>query len=444
MPLYALPGPGEQDPPGSGSVRCVNPKLSLPFLLVLLAFPASSLASGPAGPLGGTISCMRDGNPSTDPPCDGGNGLAGASAVVATSDGGLVFVAGTGSSAIGTLVRDTTTGVFTTGGNGPNAGCIANVASALPCEDGHDLGGVTGLAITPDNSVLYAAAPGDSAVSGWTIAVDGSLTGIVGACYHAAVPDPETLCQQDPDLVGASDVAVSPDGHSLYVASTTSGLVVSYTIGAGGVLTKLASTDAVGVTHVTVVADAVYATDGSSVLSWTRSTSDGSLSTPSAVALPGAAGVAVAPDGDVVVASGDTVTVLRPSGTDLVPVPGACVHDATAIGGCAAGHDLGGASSVRILSAGGTTTVYVASTTANAVTALTLASPSGALTQATTMGSCAHSGASSATCARSWNLDGASDAWPLANGDVLATGPGASAIVSLRPQHAPVCVSGTV
>ncbi len=411
-------------------------KLSLPLLLGVLAFPGSALAAGPAGPLGGTLGCVHDGLATTTPACDGGNALTGATAVVATADGTFVFVAAPDAAAVSFFARDAQTGALTTGGAG--TGCIAN-AKANGCEDGHDLAGSASLALTPDGKVLYVAATTDSAVSGWAVGSDGALTAIPGACFHTAIKVPETGCEQDVDLGGASSVVVSPDGKNLYVGSTTSGTVATYAIGTGGVLTRqdLAQpATAVGALAIASDGLTVYATNGTDVLAWTRSAVDGALSAPASAPLTGAAGVAVAPDGDVIVATGDGVTVLHAGLVALSGTAG-CVHDPGANASCSAGHHLTGASAVH-LSADGTT-VYVAAGTASAVVALSLAS-NGTLTQPTTAGACSHSGPSTSTCAGSYDIDGAASVALLPNGDVLVAARTSAAVVTLRPQHAPVCV----
>ena len=196
--------------------------------------------------------------------------------------------------------------------------------------------------------------------------------------------------------------------------------------------------DLTSVSHLAISADGttLFATNGSAVVALARLALDGSLSAPTSVAIAGAAGVAVAPDGDAVVASLDTVTVLRETSGVLAAV--GCVVDGPAASGCGAGHDLAGAGDVRIMPGG--TTVLVAASTASAVTALSLAAD-GTLSQGTAPGSCAHNAATTSSCSGSHDLDGADAVIAVTGGDVIVASGVSGAIVTLRPQHAPQCVA---
>jgi DNA-binding beta-propeller fold protein YncE len=146
----------------------------------------------------GTAGCV-----SRDPsdPCALGYGLGGAFDVVVSPDGKSVYVAAYSDGDLVRFNRNTTTGALSQPGGG---------AGAIGALDPH------GVAVSPDGKSVYAASLLKSAVVRFTRTSAGALT-----WAGCVVEDPNQLggCADGHGLSGAHDVAVSPDGKSVYAAS---------------------------------------------------------------------------------------------------------------------------------------------------------------------------------------------------------------------------------
>ena len=146
----------------------------------------------------GSAGCVsRDGSG----PCALGYGLGGAFDVVVSPDGKSVYVAAYSDGDVVRFNRNTTTGALT-----QPAGS-AGVVYAL---DPH------GVAVSPDGKSVYAASLLKSAVVRFNRTTTGALT-----WAGCVIEDPNQLegCADGHGLSGAHDVAVSPDGKSVYAAS---------------------------------------------------------------------------------------------------------------------------------------------------------------------------------------------------------------------------------
>ena len=148
-------------------------------------------------------------------------------------------------------------------------GCVSDDGSGGLCADvpGTPLTGAFGVAVSPNTSV-YVASGFSNAVSHFFAAAQGQIT------YGGCVSDNGSggLCADVPgsSLDGALGVAVSPDAHSVYVASLTSTAVTHFTAAPQGQITQ----------------ESCYAND----------TSGGCVGVPD-TPLTGARSVAVSPDG---------------------------------------------------------------------------------------------------------------------------------------------------
>jgi sugar lactone lactonase YvrE len=274
--------------------------------------------------------------------------LAGARGVAVSPDGKSIYVASKLADSITRLDRDPTSGALT------YADCIAN-AGANGCADpAHDsLWGPADVTVSPDGKSVYvASAPGDSITRLDRNTTSGALT------YKDCIANAAEAGCTAPDLdsLGRADgVAVSPDGSTVYVASSTADSI-----------TRLNRKTTGALFYRNCIADGgkhgCHAADHDS--------------------LGGAEGVAVSPDGkSVYVAShdGDSITRLKASPTKGSLTYKDCIADAGA-NGCAAPHhdSLGGALGVAVSPDG--ESVYVASTGADSITRLNRHPTSGRLT----------------------------------------------------------------
>ena len=150
-------------------------------------------------------------------------GLSGAWGVVVSPDGESVYVATNLDNAIVRFNRNTTTGALTPAGclAAHNAGCVPGNEAAPGLE------GPTDLIVSPDGANVYVASgvPGTiGSLSTFDRAAGGALT------YEGCASGGLSKCAETSDagLVGASGVAISPDGKSVYVAAETSNAVARF------------------------------------------------------------------------------------------------------------------------------------------------------------------------------------------------------------------------
>jgi DNA-binding beta-propeller fold protein YncE len=200
-----------------------------------------------------------------------GSPLDGASDVAVTPDGRSVYVTSFGADAIAHFFRSPTGQLF-------YDGCLANAATGATegCVDlpGDPLDGASAVAVSPDGASVYVGATtlARFAANG----PEGQIT--YTGCLNN---DGSESCVDLPGepLEGVNDVAVSPDGKSVYAASFTSDAVAN--------LLRTSSTGA-------LAWDGCLNNDGS----------DGCENAPGSP-LDGALGLALSPDGrSLYVASG--------------------------------------------------------------------------------------------------------------------------------------------
>jgi DNA-binding beta-propeller fold protein YncE len=183
-----------------------------------------------------------------------------AEGVTVSPDGKSVYVAALGDNAVSHFSRDPATGNLTF------KSCVANGVVGCATPTPPSLGGANAVAVSPDNKSVYVAAIGDDSVSTFSRDSAGDLSS--QGCF--ADTGPPCSVPADPALDGATDVAASPDGKSVYVASFFDESISSFSRDSAGSLSFqgcFAETSAEG------------------------------CAVPASAALNGANGVAVSPDG---------------------------------------------------------------------------------------------------------------------------------------------------
>ena len=156
-------------------------------------------------------SCIADGglNGCADPPLDP---LGGARASAVSPDGRSVYVA--------SFIDDSITH-FSRAPDGKLTleGCIANGGGSGCVDPPNDsLDTLTDVAVSPDGSSVYVTASAGNSVTHFTTGPDGELT------FDSCIANNGVAGCADPALDsigGAQSVAVSPDGQSVYVTSTS-------------------------------------------------------------------------------------------------------------------------------------------------------------------------------------------------------------------------------
>jgi DNA-binding beta-propeller fold protein YncE len=332
----------------------------------------------------GTAGCVSETGAG---PCADGHGLKLTNEVAVSPDGKNLYVASTGSDAVARLNRDTTTGAISQPAG--TAGCVSETGAGT-CANGHGLDFPLGVAVSPDGKSVYVASAGTSAVARFNRnTTTGAITQPAGAL--GCVSDTGGgSCANGHGLTGARSVAVSPDGKSVYVASSD------------GFVARLNRNTTTGaITQPAGTTGCVSENGGG-----TCANGHG-LNTP--------LGVAVSPDGkSVYVGSADSDAVARfnrnaTTGAITQPAGTAgCVSNMGA-GLCAAGHGLDGADQVAVSADG--KNVYVTSNGGSAdqggaVARLDRNTTTGAITQPSGHTGC-RSVDGSGNCARGRGLQGA-------------------------------------
>ena len=168
--------------------------------------------------------------------CATGFALAAPEGLAVSADGGSVYAAAAGSGALDVLARDRSTGALTQATDG--TGCIAYRAIA-GCAVGVQLRGANAVALSPDGGNVYVTSLLSNSVTTFTRApASGLLTQGTGTA--ACVIDVLAVgCSLGRALAAPEGVAASPDGASVYVTAFRSGAVdVLARSSASGALTQ--------------------------------------------------------------------------------------------------------------------------------------------------------------------------------------------------------------
>lgn len=170
------------------------------------------------------------------------DGCPTGSARCATNNNGLYDVEGIAVSPDGTHVYaaaqfgggGTTGGAVTAFSRNPATQAIAEL-QCVPrdtsttglCSSGatDGLGGAEAVAVSPDGKFLYAAGYLDGAIDGFNLVQSGPDAGKLGSLVNCLWSGSTTFdCAQTPGTGGPKALAISPDGHDLYVASWSGGV----------------------------------------------------------------------------------------------------------------------------------------------------------------------------------------------------------------------------
>jgi sugar lactone lactonase YvrE len=364
------------------------------LLAILAPFASAQAAAGPPGsltPLTTPQLCFAQ-SPATG--CTTAPGLESTQAVAITADGNTLYAGG--GTSIAVFSRDPKTGALAQLA-GP-LGCVSS--SVGGCSHALGLSGVSQIALSPGGKFLYAVSSIANSVTGFARDVKtGALTQLKGA---AGCVRPGGLggCASGVGLLGASALAIAPDGRSLYVAGRDADAVAAFSIDpTGGALLQLGGKQA-----------CIRGGDDSGACAAGR-------------ALAGADALAISPDGLTLYAAAknaDAVAVLQRDATtgSLSQQPGlnGCTRLAGGLG-CTTARSLAQPSALAIGANG--RDVYVASSAGNAVSILQR-DATGALVQPAGVAGCIAQGVADCTAAP---LMTAPDALALgADGTSLAVG----------------------
>jgi DNA-binding beta-propeller fold protein YncE len=312
------------------------------------------------------------------------------------------------SGAVAIFDRNPVTGVLT---QGPGLPCVSETGSGGTCVDGVALSGPTALVMSPDGRNVYVGTNGSQAVAVFDRDLaTGALTQKeeTEACIGNSVLD--ATCAEGRGLYHVFDLAISPDGRSVYVISFLGMIAVLDRDPVSGALTQKPGTegclvsgdDTQGCAVVPGLAWAqglamgpegatVYVAGDSAIHIFDRDEATGALAPRSGVAgcvsetgssgactdgfgLQGAFAVSLSPDGRSLYAAtldGAVVVFDRDPATGAVTQKAGrlgCISDDGTGGACTDGNALDGAVDLTVSPDGGS--VYVAAQFSYAVAVL--------------------------------------------------------------------------
>ncbi len=216
---------------GRRGLRAPVIMLSMCLLGAVMAGDAAA-ATGDLIQKPGVAGCVSDTNLGNQ--CTDGTALGRPFSVVVSPDGKNAYVGSTNQNAV-TVFDRAPDGTLTQ--KAGTAGCISETGRSIPtdattegqCVDGRALRSVQYLAVSPDGRNVYTASAFSSAVAIFDRAPDGTLTqkaGTAGCISETGTPSGTpsgNTCVDGKALNYAINVAVSPDGKSVYVADYSDG-----------------------------------------------------------------------------------------------------------------------------------------------------------------------------------------------------------------------------
>ena len=158
--------------------------------------------------------------------CGTGKALVGATGVATSPDGRNVYVASAESDAIAVFDRDRTTGELTQ--KQGLAGCTSETGSDGACEDGRGLNGASRVAISPDGRSVYVTSVSSALAILDRDPATGELSQLDDPRGCISTLGSGGACTPGRGIGAAVGVAVSPDGKTVYVASVASAAVAIF------------------------------------------------------------------------------------------------------------------------------------------------------------------------------------------------------------------------
>ena len=266
--------------------------------------------------------CIEDNDSGPDDCTQSTDGLEGANSLAISPDGKSVYVVSFVDNALVHFIRDPATGALTPGGclDDKNNGPDTCLYGGPQVQDVAGLNGATGVAVSPDGRTVYVVSDIDNAIARFTRNVaNGAIT--ASGCIEDNDVGPDTCPKATNGLEGASSVSVSPNGKHVYVGSNQDDAIVLFNRNtSGGVANGKLTPDR-------CVDDIPTPGDPSSPDNCVRS----------ATGLSGVTSVTVSPDGRNVYATSEhdravVIFQVRPSGHIAVP---SCIVDDTGPETCA-------------------------------------------------------------------------------------------------------------
>jgi DNA-binding beta-propeller fold protein YncE len=344
----------------------------------------------------GSAGCISDAEAGR---CVDGSALDGASSVTVSPDGDSAYVTAALSDSIAVFDRTQNGRLVQKSGR---AGCISNTGSS-PCADGRRLDGPTSVTVSPDGESVYVAAEFSDAIVIFDRAPNGKLTQKAGEA--GCISDSgDGSCADGRVLFSPTSIALSPDGENAYVTAADRSVAVfdrasdgtlNQKRGAAGCVHDLGTNSCANGTALQESDSVTVSPDGESVYVASSAgdggvavfdrapkgkitqkpgasgciNADGSALCTNGSAINGAISVAVSPDGQsVYVASYKGAVAIfnrAPNGTlAQKPNPKGCIRE-TASSACADGSALLGANSITVSPDG--QSVYVASDASDAL-----------------------------------------------------------------------------
>jgi DNA-binding beta-propeller fold protein YncE len=209
------------DPLGNPVGLAVSPDGKSVYVASFDSHAVSHLFAAPGGQISwdGCVSDDGSGGTCADVPGTG-RPLDGATGVAVSADGTSVYVASQSAGAISHLFA-APQGQITWDG------CVSNDGSGGSCADapGTPLGGAAAVATSPDRDSVYVASDQSNSLTTFAAAPQGQIT--FQGCIAHATTDGCTAVGADA-FQGTDDVALSPDGSSVYLTSSTLATVAHF------------------------------------------------------------------------------------------------------------------------------------------------------------------------------------------------------------------------
>lgn len=202
--------------------------------LYVASFQGDSLSVFTRNRATGRLAQLRDADgclvedPLRDSPCADAEGLDGIGALAISPDGRHLYAGSFGAGALGVFARDRSSGALA------QLGCFADDDFwRIDCTPAVGLYGLTSVAVSPDGRNVYATGALSHTLAVFARnRQSGELRQLAGAsgCVQETTiqADPPMNCGRAPGLEGVGSVAVSPDGRHVYVASLRSAAVAVF------------------------------------------------------------------------------------------------------------------------------------------------------------------------------------------------------------------------